>query len=287
MLCVPADAKRFIAKASERGSDLIVLDLEDGVAPMAKSQARAALGEAVRALAVAGVPIYVRVNNVQELLAGDLHASVHAGAAGIVMPKLESAAQVAALDDAMAQEEAAASRPVGEVGIIGLIETPLGVCRAFEIAQASPRLVGLGLGSEDFSAAMGMEPTAQALCGPAQAVAVAAVAAGLHPIGLPGPVGEFSDIQAYAQVVRLARALGIRGAICIHPAQVAVLNEVMAGSAAEIAAARRVVSAFDAALANGQGAIAVDGRMVDAPIANRARVLLQRAELASMRGGRP
>jgi len=66
-----------------------------------------------------------------------------------------------------------------------------------------------------------------------------------------------------------------------------VLNEVMAGSAAEIAAARRVVSAFDAALANGQGAIAVDGRMVDAPIANRARVLLQRAELASMRGSRP
>jgi len=286
MLCVPADSKRFLAKAAERGSDLIVLDLEDGVAPSAKMQARAALADAVRMIAVTGVPIYVRVNHVDELLAGDLRASVQSGAAGIVMPKLESAAQVSALDDALTREESLASRPPGQVGIIGLIETPLGLCRTFEIAQASPRLVSLGLGAEDFSAAMGMEPSAQSLGGPAQAVAIAAAAAGLHPIGLPGPVGEFSDIGAYSEVVRHARALGIRGAICIHPAQVTVLNDIMAGSAAEIAQARRVVSAFDAALANGQGAIAVDGRMVDAPIANRARLLLQRAALASVKGER-
>ncbi len=84
-------------------------------------------------------------------------------------------------------------------------------------------------------------------------------------------------MQAYREVVRCARGLGIRGAICIHPRQVEVLNEVMGGTPEEIAAAARIVSAFDAALARGQGSISVDGRMIDAPIANRSRMLLARS----------
>ena len=276
MLCVPADTPRFFMKAADRGADLIVLDLEDGVAFAAKATARAALAEAVPALVARGATIYIRVNNVPELLDEDLQRAVQSGAAGVVVPKLESAAEVVALDQALAREELSASRRSGEVHVIGLVETPLGVCRALEIAQASKRFVSLGLGSEDFATAMGMEPTAQSLSGPAQLVAIAAVAAGLHPIGLPGPVGNFTDTRAYREVVQRARALGIRGAICIHPTQVGVLNEVMSGTKEELATAARIVAAFDAALAQGRGSIAVDGHMIDAPIAQRSRMLLAR-----------
>ena len=279
MLCVPADASRFFMKAGDRGADLIVLDLEDGVAFAAKAAARAALAAAVPALMARGATIYVRVNNDPALLQQDLRHAVQSGAAGVVVPKLESAAEVLALDEALGLEERSASRLSGEVRVIGLVETPVGVCRAFEIAQASQRFVSLGLGSEDFATAMGMEPTMQSLSGPAQSVAIAAVAAGLHPIGLPGPVGNFTDTRVYRELVQHARALGIRGAICIHPAQVGVLNEVMSGTKEEVAAAARIVAAFDAALAKGQGSIAVDGHMVDAPIANRSRILLARARV--------
>ena len=136
----------------------------------------------------------------------------------------------------------------------------------------------MGLGAEDFSAAMEIAPTVEALRYPTQAVAIAAVAAGLHPIGLPGPVGDFSDLAAYRVVAEQALTIGNRGAICIHPAQVGVLNDVFGGSEAQVAAAERVVAAFDAALAMGKGAIALEGRMIDAPIANRARLLLARSQ---------
>lgn len=281
LLCVPADSERFIARAAQRGADAVVLDLEDGVAPSAKDAARAALHQAVGALQAQGAVVHVRVNH-DERLAQDLAASVCAGADGVVVPKLESAAGVARIAETLASEEQRTGRAEGRVRILALIETPLGFCRAWEIAQASPRLVSMGLGSEDFSTAMGLAPSPEALSGPAQSVAIAAVAAGLHPIGLPGPVGDFTDLDAYRRLVERARTLGLCGAICIHPAQVRVLNEVMGGSAAEIAAATRVVAVFDAAVARGLGAIALDGRMIDAPIANRARALLARAGQLTM-----
>lgn len=276
LLCIPADAERFFPKAADRGADLILLDLEDGVAPPAKARARAALPGLVGHLQARGACVFVRVNNEPGLLAQDLLASVRSGADGIMMPKVEAPDELARLDADMLREERAAGRPPHGMRVIALIETPLAVCRAMDIARASPRLVSMGLGAEDFSTAMGMEPVIGALSVPAQMVAMAAVAAGLHPIGLPGPVGDFTDLAAYRAIAEHARMIGIRGAICIHPAQVLILNQVFGGSEAQLAAAELVVAAFDAALAQGKGAIALDGRMIDAPIANRARLLLAR-----------
>ena len=276
LLFIPADAERFIAKGAERGADAIILDLEDGVAPASKARARAALPSAVKQLHAGGATVYVRVNNEPELLAGDVAASVASGADGIVMPKVESPQELEKLDADLAREEHFARRPQQVVRLIVLIETPEGVIHAAPIARASRRLVALCFGAEDFSTAMGIDPLTEGMSGPAQWVALAAAAAGILPLGLPGTVGDFSNPEAYQALAVHAKRIGIRGAVCIHPAQVQVLNDVFGGTDAEAAAAQRLLDAFDAGIAQGKGAIALDGKMIDVPIANRARLFLRR-----------
>lgn len=276
LLFIPADAERFIAKGAQRGADVIILDLEDGVAPSSKPKARAALPGAVKQLHEGGATVYVRVNNEPSLLADDVAAAVAAGADGIVMPKVELPLQLEQLDADLAREEHFAQRPQQTVQLIVIIETPEGVVQAPAIARASPRLVGMCFGAEDFSTAMGIEPLTEGMTWPAQAVALAAAAAGIRPLGLPGTVGDFSNPQAYRALAVHGKHIGVRGAVCIHPAQVQVLNEVFGGTDEEAAAATRLLAAFDAGIAQGKGAIALDGKMIDVPIANRARLFLER-----------
>ncbi len=285
LLFIPADAERFIAKAAERGADVIVLDLEDGVAPSSKLKARAALQGAVQHLHQSGAVVYVRVNHEAALLADDVAASVASGADGIVMPKVEAPEQLVQLASDMHREELKAGRAANSMGLVVLIETPQGVCRAPEIARASSRINCMGFGAEDFSTSMGIDPLVEGMSYPAQAVVIAAVAAGVHPIGLPGSIGDFTDLDAFRALTVHARRIGVRGSACIHPAQVRVLNDVFGGTDAEAAAATRLLAAFDAAVAQGKGAIALDGRMIDEPIANRARLLLKRRHAHIARSG--
>ena len=285
LLFIPADAERFISKAAERGADVIVLDLEDGVAPSSKLKARAALQGAVQHLHQSGVTVYVRVNHEAALLADDVAASVASGADGIVMPKVEAPEQLVQLASDMQREELKAGRAANSMGLVVLIETPQGVCRAPEIARASPRINCMGFGAEDFSTAMGIDPLVEGMSYPAQAVVIAAIAAGVHPIGLPGSIGDFTDLDAFRALTVHARRIGVRGSACIHPAQVRVLNDVFGGTDAEALAATRLLAAFDAAVAEGKGAIALDGRMIDEPIANRARLLLKRRHARIARSG--
>ena len=276
ILFVPADAQAFIAKAAMRGADAIVLDLEDGVAPSAKQEARAMLVGALRQLKQCDATVYVRINHVTSLLRDDLLAAVAAGADGIVVPKVDTPEQLAQIDALLRHAEAAAPAAALAMGILGLVESPLGIVHAAAIAKASPRLVALCFGSEDLAAAMGVEPSPESLSWPAQAMAIAAMAAGLVPLGLPGSVANFTDLTAYRATVQHARRLGMRGATCIHPAQIPILNDVFGASEQEALEAERVVAVFDAALRAGKGAVALDGRMVDEPVANRARTLLRR-----------
>lgn len=284
MLFVPADTDRFLAKAGQRGADALILDLEDAVARPAKALARANLAAFVpRLQALARVPVYVRVNNEPELLAADLAAAVAAGADGLLMPKVESAAQMSDLDTQLSRLEGQGGRPVGALRVIALLESPRAVFNALEIGQSSPRLSALLFGTEDFGAAAGLESEPEAMALPAQMLALAAAAAGLQPMGLPGTVAEFSDAQAYRAVVMKARRIGMRGAICIHPAQVPIVNEVFGGSAEEAGRARALLEVFDRSVAAGAGAVAHEGRMIDEPIALRARRFLSRYDALQAR----
>ena len=284
MLFVPADTDRFLSKAGQRGADALILDLEDAVARPAKAGARANLADFVpRLQASAKVPIYVRVNNEPALLSEDLHAAIAAGADGLLMPKVDTAEQVLQLDAEMRGLEEKAGRRPGKIRVVALLESPLAICNALAIAQASPRLAALLFGTEDFSAAMGIEAHPEGLSGPAQMMAMAAAAAGLQPMGLPGTVAEFTDAQAYRAVAMNARRIGMRGAICIHPAQVPIVNEVFGGTAEEAERARRLLEVFDASVAAGRGAVAHEGKMIDEPIAIRARRFLHRYDALQAR----
>lgn len=277
MLFVPADTDRFLAKAGKRGADALILDMEDAVAPSAKASARANLASFVpRLKSDARVPIYVRVNNEPELLAADLEAAIAAGADGLLLPKVETADQMVRVDADMRRLESDAGRSIGGIRVVALLESPLAICNALAIAHSSRRLSALLFGTEDFGAASGIESVPEGMALPAQLMALAAAAAGLQPMGLPGTVAEFTDLEAYRAVAVKARRIGMRGSICIHPAQVPVINEVFGGTAEEADRARRLLHVFDASVAAGRGAVAHEGRMIDEPIAIRARRFLQR-----------
>ncbi|KQT11259.1 hypothetical protein ASG30_05090 [Ramlibacter sp. Leaf400] len=287
MLFVPADTDRFLAKAGQRGADALILDLEDAVARPAKAAARANLAAFVpRLQESAGVPIHVRVNNEPDLLAADLEAAIAAGADGLLVPKVETPAQVVQLDEDMRALEARLGRVAGSVRVVALLESALAICNAQAIAQSSPRLAGLLFGTEDFGASMGIASAPQGMAVPAQMLALAAASAGLQPMGLPGTVAEFTDTAAYRAVALQAKAIGMRGAICIHPAQVPIVNEVFGGTAEEADKARRLLEVFDASVAAGRGAVAHEGRMIDEPIAVKARRFLARYDALQARRAR-
>lgn len=277
MLFVPALEERFVAKAHMRGADAIILDLEDSIAPNAKAAARAAVSGAAARLAAHGVRTFVRLNHPGSLTGADVAAAVGPHVAGLLVPKVESVEEVRAVVWAVEAAERASGRTGAPTDLVVLVETPAGILRAEAIARADGRVVALGFGSEDFAAALGVPPTPRSLTVPAQLVVVAALAAGVAPLGLPGSVAEIRDTAAFAEVAQLARDLGFTGSPCIHPAQVPVLNAVFSPAAAEVEWAARAVRAYDAALAAGRGAISVDGRMIDVPVYERAKRVLARA----------
>jgi citrate lyase subunit beta/citryl-CoA lyase len=278
MLFVPADTDRFLAKAGQRGADALILDLEDAVARTSKAQARANLARFVPHLKASGVPVHVRINKDPALCPADLEAAVRAGADGLLMPKVDTVEEIAWLDSQLLRLESAYERPPGHMPVIALIESPLGLSNVTAIARACERLTALVFGVEDFGAAMSMETHPDGMTVPAQLMAFAAAASGLQPMGLAGSVADFSDLDAYRKVALHARRIGMRGAVCIHPSQVPILNEVFGGSDEEAAQARALLEVFDASVAAGRGAVAHQGRMIDEPIAIRARRFLSRRE---------
>ncbi|MDJ0388842.1 CoA ester lyase [Roseomonas sp. E05] len=282
LLFVPAHVERFIARAHERGADGIILDLEDAVPAEQKPAARAGLAKAVAGIGRNGTAVLARVNHGLRALAADLEAAVVPGLAGLVLPKVEDAGFVREVSSAVAELELERGILPGTVRLLLQIETPAALFALPAIAGADPRTVAMMLGPEDFCAALGAVPGPASLLGPNLAVLTAARAAGLLPMGFVGSIGDFDDLTAFRATIAEARRLGFRGALAVHPAQVAVMNEVFAPDAAEIDWARRVVAGDAAARASGRGAFQVDGRMVDPPVVRRAAEILALAGEAGL-----
>jgi len=222
--------------------------------------------------------LFVRVNPPQSgLTLDDVDAVVCAELDGIVVPKVESVAdlQLVALwlDDA----ERAGQLQQGRLGIIAIIETVRGALNAVAIAAAEPRLLGLAFGSEDFSRDLGVERTAEGTetLYPRSHVVLAARGYGLQAFDTPWTTLE--DSAGLRQETRLGRQLGYTGKQLIHPDQIDVVHEAYRPTTAEVAWAARVVEAYERALQDGVGAIRLDGRMIDVPMVERARLVLTRA----------
>ena len=158
-----------------------------------------------------------------------------------------------------------------------LVESTRGFFRMEEIARCHPRIVGMSLGSEDFAADAGMQAEPEGLFYPKQRMLFAARAAGILPMGFVGSIADFRDQEAFRVIVRRSRRLGFVGASAIHPLQIQVLNEEFSPDPAEVERAGRMVAAYDAAYAQGLGAVQFEGAMIDVPVVNRARTVLTRA----------
>ena len=276
MLFVPVTVPRFVASAADRGADAVILDLEDAVAPAEKPRARTLLAAAIPEVARRGADVLIRVNRPWRLLLRDLEAAVLPGVAALMLTKVDSPEHVQAAAEVVAEMEAERGLPPGSVKFVVLIETAVGFFRMEAIARAHPRVVAMSLGTEDFTLSVGMLPEPEGLLYPKQHTVFAARAAGILPLGFVGSIAEFRDQEAFRAIVRRSRRLGFVGASCIHPLQVTVLNEEFAPAAAEVDQARRMVAAYDAALAAGTGAVQFEGKMIDVPVVERAKAVLAR-----------
>ncbi|OHV63483.1 citryl-CoA lyase [Mesorhizobium sp. LCM 4577] len=274
LLFVPAHVPRFVETAHERGADGVILDLEDSVPHDQKGEARRQVPECVAKVGRKGASVLVRVNHGLRALAADLDAAVIVGVDALVLPKTDSAEWVLEIANAVSELERERSLPMGRIRFLAQIETPGALQRLAAIALAHPRMVAMALGPEDFSAAVGGSPEFDLLLAPNLSVLFAARAAGLLPLGFVGSIGEFSDSDKLREAATRARRLGFVGALAIHPTQVAIFNEAFSPSAQELEWAHRVVAAQSDFSARGRGAFAVDGKMVDAPVIQRAREII-------------
>ncbi len=277
MLFVPVTRPRFVEKGAESGADAIILDLEDSVAPADKERARPLLADAAKQVASNGADVVVRVNRPWRMLVRDLEAAVIPGVMALALPKIESAEHVQAIAEIVDELESERGILPGTVKLLAMVETASGFFRIDQIARAHRRLVGLSIGAEDLALSVGMLPEPEGLFYPKQQCIIAARAAGILPLGFIGTVADYKDLDAFRATIRRSRRLGFLGASCIHPSNVAILNEEYGPQPAEVSQAERMVAAYDEALAAGKGSIEFEGKMIDIPVVERAKQVLARA----------
>ena len=289
VLFCPANEERKVRRLAQSGADAVILDLEDAVAAKEKVKAR---GLARAALPdIHGVLRAVRVNAFDTgLTVEDVKGVVCADLDLVVLPKAETAEDVRRIDRLIGEAEAAQGLPPGAIGLVAIVETCVGIHNGYEIARASPRLVRLAFGSGDLGNDLAL-PTIRgdmkaALAYGRGKLVYDARAAGL-PSPLDGPHLAVRDLEALEEDSRVARDLGHGGRICIHPAQVPVVNAVFSPQAEEVALARKVVDAFNAAEEEGSASITVEGTFVDYPIVYKAQRILAVAAAIAAKQERP
>ncbi len=276
MLYVPANNQRFVAKAHARGADAVILDLEDSVPARERTAARQRLQESAETVGQSGADVIVRINRPILEAIRDLEAAVSPRIRALLVTKAASPDHVRLIAEAVSALEMERGMAVGHTRLIPMIETPAALLIAVDIARADGRVAALVLGGEDFATTMGMEPASDTLMQAKLQCLTAARAAGVMPLGFIGTVADYGDRDAFRETVRRSRRFGFEGASCIHPSGVDILNEEMSPSAEDVDWAERVVDAYATAEATGSGAITIDGKMVDVPVADRARATLAR-----------
>jgi len=285
-LYVPANVPRFIDGAHRRGADAIIVDLEDSVPIAERPAARRDLIATAENVARGGADVIVRINRPWRQAMLDLEAAISPRVTALAVTKVDSADHIRLVSEVVGELEAERGMTVGSTKFTAMIETADAWFHMPEIAKADSRIVALTLGGEDFALSVGMLPTAEGLFMPKQQLAIAARAAGILPLGFIGTVADYKDLDAFRETIRRSRRLGFRGASVIHPAQVPILNEEFAPSADEVASARKIVAAYEEAVAAGRGSISVDGKMVDVPVVLRAQEVLAIHDAIREREGR-
>jgi citrate lyase subunit beta/citryl-CoA lyase len=282
LLIMPANRADMLAKASTYGADALVFDLEDSVPVAEKPRARELAREYIGKHHVT-CSIHVRVNALQtEMLKDDLEAVAVPGLTAIRLPKAESAEAIRAVDAMLTEFEARRGLAPGSIGIGPSLESARGVWFAYEILSASPRITSVTAGTAqdgDLQTDLGYTWTAAGneVLYVRSHILLAARAAGVEHV-LDGSYANVRDPEGLRVCCEAARKLGYRGKSAIHPSQIATINRVFMPTAQEIDYYRRVIEAFDAAIARGSAATTVDGKLVDYAMAAMAKRVLAWAQ---------
>ncbi|NCB07190.1 MAG: citrate lyase ACP [Bacteroidia bacterium] len=271
-LYVPGNNPKMMINAGIYGSDAVILDLEDAVLPGKKKEAAILVRNALCQVNFYGAERMVRINPVPEGL-DDLEYIVPFGVHTILVPKCESPDQILFVEQRIRK----IAGHYKALNLIPIIETALGVENAFEIAVSSENVVALAIGLEDYTADIGAQRTTegQESFYARSRIVNAARAAGIQP--LDSVVANFEDLQALALSARNSKAMGFEGIGCIHPGQVKTVNKNLSPSEKEIEKAQKIVFAFQKAEEEGLGVVAVDSKMVDAPVVKRAQRTIEHA----------
>ena len=309
-LAVPGSQPKLFEKAAASQADVIFLDLEDAVAPDDKEQARKNIIEGLNDIDWSGHTMTVRINGLDtHYMYRDLIDVVEQAGRNIdiiMIPKVGNASDVYAIDMLLTQVEDAMGFE-SRIGFSHIIETALGMANVHEIAGASRRNEALHFGVADYAASTKARTTNIGGVNENYAVltdadeeggerlthwgdmwhyalarmVVAARAHGLRPID--GPFGDFSDADGYRAAAFRASTLGCEGKWAIHPSQVAIANEVNSPSEAEVTKAKRIIEAMAEAVKSGQGAVSLDGRLIDIASIKQAEVMVKKAEMIAAR----
>ncbi|MFN0314939.1 MAG: HpcH/HpaI aldolase/citrate lyase family protein [Burkholderiales bacterium] len=284
ILFVPAVSDRFVESALRQPADALQIDLEDSVGPDQKDLACERLPGIADKFAKAGYDVVVRINRPWRRAVRDIEAAVRPSVSCISLPKVPDASHIRAIAEVLSECEAQRGLAIGHTRLIAMVETAEGLQNMPGIAAAHSRVCGMIVGSEDLSASMRMAVEEDALYVPNVLGVAACRAAGIEPIGFIGSIADFSDEQTFRARIRRARKLGFSGAFCIHPKQVVIANEEFSPSPDEIEHAKGLVGEFERQVSQGHAAFTYKGRMVDLPIVDQARNILNRqAAIEKMR----
>lgn len=279
---VPGANPAMLRDAILYGADSIMFDLEDAVSMKEKDSARLLVYSALKTFDYQSVETVVRINELSSGGRQDIEAMILGGINVIRLPKTETADDIRAVDDAIESVEKHYQIPVGTTKMMAAIESAEGVLNAREIATASNRMIGIALGAEDYVTSQKTRryPDGQELFFARNYILHAARAAGIAAIDT-----VYSDVDnedGLRQEASLIKQLGFDGKSVINPRQIPIINAIYAPTQAEIQNAKEVLAAIEEAESKGSGVIAINGKMVDKPIVERAYRVLAMAKAANM-----
>ncbi len=281
LLYMPGDDRRKIEKAATLGVDCVCMDMEDGVAISHKAEARAVIAQAMKDLDFGNSERCIRINSFGSGFEKfDLAAAVATNPASIVLPKVETAAQVRLISEYIETYEHSSKTERGSIRLLVGVETAKGILNLKEIAEADRRLDAIIFGAEDYAASIGATRTREAheVLYARSAVVTACAANELQAIDMV--YIDFRDVEGLRLEAEQGARLGFSGKQIIHPNQVAAVQEAFTPSEAAIEYAQRVVATFAASQKEGKGAFALDGKMIDMPLLKNAQKVLDRAKAA-------
>lgn len=275
MLFMPGNNPGMLQDAAILGADAIILDLEDAVSLTEKDSARILVGNAIQYLDYSQVEVVVRVNPLDtEFGSADVNMIARVKPDTLLIPKAD-AEEIKLVDRMLAKIEEEENYPLGSIKLIALIETAWGLETIYDVIKASRRMTGVLLGGEDLTSDLGIKRTKEGDEIFYARNKVATVCRALKVDAIDTPFTDTNDYEGLAKDTAKAKSLGLTGKSAINPRQIETIHAVFAPTEEEMTHALRVLAAMNEAAKEGKGVFSLDGKMVDAPVINRARTTVE------------